>query len=183
MRILLSALSIICSLLLIVAGITGLFVPQEVFATLVIYLPFILIISGLISLFAYFSGGSGFGLNVWGGSYVLMDGLLNILFAVVFLAMGLEFTSAFIVYYVAFMCMFRGVLSFAWAFDMRKIGAGYWVWVLLFAIANIALAIIFVIYPQFAGITLGVVISLIILFYGILWLVAWFAFHRIASKF
>ncbi|MWV62482.1 hypothetical protein DCO58_03995 [Helicobacter saguini] len=178
MRILLSALSIICSLLLIVAGVTGLFVPQEVFATLVVYLPFILILSGLISLFTYFGVA-----NVWGGSYVLLDGLTNILFAIVFLAMGVEFTSSFIVYFVAFMCMFRGVLCIAWSLDMRKIGAGFWIWVLLFGIINAAIAVVFVIYPQVGDITIGVLISLIILFFGISWLVSWFAFHKIASKF
>lgn len=177
MRFLLNALSVICSLLLIISGITGLFVPQDVFASLVIYLPFILIASGIISIVYYF-----YVQDVPGSSYVLLDGLTNILFAVIFIMMGPEFTGKIILYFVAFMCMFRGVMCIAWSFDFKRLGAGFWVWILLFGIVNAAIAVIFVVYPKVGGIAIGVLISLTILFFGIVWLAAWAAFHKIASK-
>lgn len=179
MRILLNILSVICSLLLIVAGVTGLFVPSDVFMTLATFLPYILLISGITSIVFYFSISSDYA----GSSYILFDGLINLLFSVIFFVMGVEFSGQFIVLYVAFMCMFRGVMCIALAFDFRRLGSGFWIWNLLFGIANAVVAVLFVVYPQVGGITIGVLFSLTMLFFGLAWLIAWIGITRVISRF
>lgn len=170
-----SILWLIFSIIMLVGGFVGCFIPLEVFASFVIFLPFVLIISGLCGIFYYFSVKEFSGAN-----FILLDAILNLLFALIFLASGVEFTSLSVVMIVAFMALFKGILGLFYTFKFKRSGFSEWSWMLVVSILNIFVAVIFILYPQIGGITIGFMISFLVFFFA---LVNIFAFISIKKFF
>lgn len=175
MEIFASILWIIFSFLMIVSGILGLFTPFEVLLSFSFFLPIALIIGGVSGIFYYFSNKE----YPW-ASLLLMDAIFNLLFAVIFIAGGVEFTSEVVIYFVAFMVLFRGVLGCSYAFTLHRERVQHWIWMLLLSIVNIIISALFIIYPTLAGLTIGIMISLLVLLFGLVCLISWFSFRRLA---
>lgn len=168
-----SALWLIFSVILLVAGLLGCFIPLEVFASFIIFLPYLLLISGICGVFYYLSIR-----QISGASFVLFDALLNLLFAIIFIASGVAFTSLTVVAFVAFMCMFKGILGLSYMFELKKAGFGEWAFVLVVSLLNIFVSVIFIIYPQIGGITIGFMISFLVFFFALINLLAFFGIKK-----
>ncbi len=172
-----SALWLIFSVILLVTGLLGCFIPLEVFASFVIFLPFLLLISGICGLFYYLSIR-----QIAGANFILFDAILNLLFALIFIASGIEFTSEVVVFYVAFMCMFKGILGLSYMFELKKAGFGEWAFVLVVSLLNIIISVIFIIYPQIGGITIGFMISFLVFFFALINLLAFFGIKKFLTQ-
>lgn len=177
MKVLASIGWVIFSVLLIVAGVSGCVMPESMFESLVMVLPFLLIFGGVFNIvyYIYFK-------EFEGSSMFLLDGIFNLLFAILFLCSGVDFTGAFVVYFVAFLCMFRGGLGISYVFWLKKAGFGSWIWVLVFAILNIILAVLFIIYPEIGGLTIGFVLGFLVLSFGILNLLSWWGVKKLLGN-
>lgn len=177
MKVLASIGWVIFSLLLIVAGVSGCVMPQSMFESLVVALPFLLIFGGIFTIVYYISFR-----EFEGSSVFLLDGIFNLLFAFLFLYSGAGFTALSVVYFAAFLCMFRGVLGISYVFWFKKAGFGSWLWVLVFAILNIILAVIFIIYPDVGGLTIGFMLGFLVLSFGILNLLSWWGVKKLLGN-
>lgn len=176
MKTLASVLWVIFSIVLIASALIGLFTPLEVFASFIFFLPFILIVGGVSNLAYYLSYR-----DFEGSSLLLMDGILNFIFAFVFIASGVEFTSLATIYFFAFMTAFKGILGISYALELKKGGFSGWGLSLVWAILTLVVAAIFIAVPTIGGITLGVMISLLVLFFGLVSLFAFFGIKRVLS--
>lgn len=174
MRIFGSVIWILFSAFIIVGGVVGCFTPLETLASFAILLPILLLIGGISECVYYFRIK-----NFNGSRILLLDGILSLLFAIIFFVSGVEFTSITLVYFVAFIVMFRGILALSYAFDMRTAQISSWGWILLFGILNILISMIFVIFPQIGGITIGIMISVLIILFGIALLLGWWSVLKI----
>ncbi|WP_455939926.1 HdeD family acid-resistance protein [Helicobacter fennelliae] len=171
-----SILWVLFSVMTIVAGVIGCFTPMETFLSFVFLLPVFLIVGGISNVIYYFNIKS-----ISGANFVLLDGLLSIVFALVFIFGGLEFTSLTFVYFVAFMTLFKGILGIGYAFEVKKIGLD-WVWILILGILNIIIALLFIANPKIAGLTIGVLIALFVLFFGLASLFGWWGSKKFFSQ-
>ncbi len=167
MKVVGSIIWVLFSIAILVGGVMGLFVPLDVFASLVFLLPIFLIAGGIGSLVA------AFGMQKNGASFILADGLLSIIFGIIFIIGGLETTSLVVIYYIGFMVIFKGILGLGCAFEFKRLNLN-WIFVLVFSLLNIIIAFVFIIYPRIGGITIGVIVSLLILFFGLASFVGWF---------
>lgn len=176
MKILGSIVWIVFSVLMIVGGIIGLVTPLETFASLIFLLPIFLFVGGIGSVLHYINvrhtGGAGF---------ILADGLMSIAFAIIFYMSPMGFTSMFVVTFVAFMTMFKGILGLGYAFELKKLGVS-WVLALIVSILNVIIAVVFIVFPIIGGITMGVMIALLVLFFGLASLALWFSNKEILKN-
>lgn len=186
MRVFGSIIWVLFSCIMIVGGIAGCFTPLETLASVAFLLPIFLIVSGVVDLVYYFrikkASKELFADSVTshgGAQVLLLDGIFNLIFAVIFIAVGIEFTSLTIVFLVAFVAMFRGILALIYAFDIRKVGIKSWWWILILGIVNIAVSMIFVIFPQVGGITIGIMISVLIALFGVASLLGFWGVSRL----
>ncbi|KGI56795.1 DUF308 domain-containing protein [Campylobacter sp. MIT 97-5078] len=173
MQIFMSICWIIFSSIITLVGFAGLFMPLGVFASFVVFLPFLLILSGISKLFYYLSFKDFSGAN-----FILFDALMSFLFAIIFIGLGLELTSITIVMIVAFMSMFRGILSLSYVFELKKRGLG-WLGLLVLALLNIIISLIFIIHPNIGGITIGFMIALMIFSFGLASLFGYFGVKKL----
>ena len=165
-----SIIWVLFSVMIIVGGVVGCFTPLEVVASLAFLLPIFLCVGGVADILYYFRVR-----EFAGARALLFSGIFNLLLAIIFFSMGVESTSATIVYFVAFLAMFRGMLAFVSAFDLRQLHTGaFWV-VLLLGVLNIAVAMIFIAFPAIGGITIGIMVSLFIVLFGIASLLGWWS--------
>ncbi|TQR32447.1 hypothetical protein DMB92_04945 [Campylobacter sp. MIT 99-7217] len=171
-----SVLWIIFSVLLIVTALIGLFTPFEVFVSFVFFLPFLLIAGGISNIAYYFSFKE---LN--GANLLLMDGILNLIFAFIFIALGIDFASLVTIYVFAFMVAFKGILGISYALELKKTGISSWIYSFIWAILSILIAIIFIAMPSLAGITIGIMISLLVFFFALASLLTFFGVKKVFS--
>lgn len=154
------------SVVMIASGVFGCLMPLETFVGFAVLLPIFLLIGGLSNVIYYF-----YAREARGAEFILVDGLLNLLFAWIFFWKGIDFTSLAIVAFVAFMILFKGILGIGYAFKFKKLGFG-WGMTFFIALLNILIAVIFIANPAVGGVTIGFMIALMVLFFGIisLWL-------------
>ena len=154
------------SAVMIASGVFGCLMPLETFVGFAVLLPIFLLIGGLSNVIYYF-----YAREARGAEFILVDGLLNLLFAWIFFWSGIDFTSLAIVAFVAFMILFKGILGIGYAFKLKKLGFG-WGITFFIALLNILIAVIFIANPAVGGVTIGFMIALMVLFFGIisLWL-------------
>ncbi|OCR09647.1 HdeD family acid-resistance protein [Helicobacter pullorum] len=154
------------SVVMIASGVFGCLMPLETFMGFAVLLPMFLLIGGLSNVIYYF-----YAREARGAEFILVDGLLNLLFAWIFFWNGIDFTSLAIVAFVAFMILFKGILGIGYAFKLKKLGFG-WGMTFFIALLNILIAVIFIANPAVGGVTIGFMIALMVLFFGIisLWL-------------
>ena len=169
MKLILSFVCLAFAVLLIISGIVGLFVPQDVFMGFVFYFPIIIAFSGLISLVYYFML-----LKSYNSTLLLFDSILNLLLALLLVYAGAEFTANFIIYFISFVCAFRAVVCFFLSVKTKSLELKIWLWLLLLGLLNALVAVLFIVFPVAAGITLGVMISLLVIALGLVWLIAYF---------
>lgn len=170
MQVIGSIIWVLFSVVIIIGGVVGCFTPLEVVASLAFLLPIFLCVGGVADILYYFRVK-----EFAGAKALLFSGIFNLLLAIIFFSMGVESTSATIVYFVAFLAMFRGVLAFVYAFDIKQLHTGaFWV-VLLLGVLNIAVSMIFITFPAIGGITIGIMISLFIVLFGIASLLGWWS--------
>lgn len=123
MKTLSSILWLIFSVLTIVVGALGLLIPLEVFASLVVFLPFLLLFGAIVNVAYYFSFKDK---DPDGVRLLIIDAILSFLFAIIFFAIGVDITSLTLIAFVAFMSMFKGILALAMRLNLkRKSKAGY----------------------------------------------------------
>ena len=154
------------SVVMIASGVFGCLMPLETFVGFAVLLPIFLLIGGLSNVIYYF-----YAREARGAEFILVDGLLTLLFAWIFFWYGIDFTSLAIVAFVAFMILFKGILGIGYAFKLKKLGFG-WGMTFFIALLNILIAVIFIANPAVGGVTIGFMIVLMVLFFGIisLWL-------------
>ena len=154
------------SVVMIASGVFGCLMPLETFVGFAVLLPMFLLIGGLSNVIYYF-----YAREARGAEFILVDGLLNLLFAWIFFWNGIDFSSLAIVSFVALMILFKGLLGIGYAFKLNKLGFG-WVLTFFIALLNILIAVIFIANPAVGGVTIGFMIALMVLFFGIisLWL-------------
>ena len=178
MKTLSSILWLIFSLLTIVVGIGGLLIPLEVFASLIVFLPWLLLFGAIVNVIYYFDlkkKGAG-SMNL-----LLIDALLRFLFALIFFASGIAFTSLTVVAFIAFMAMFKGILGISYAFELKKQGLN-WIWVLISSILSIIISVFFIIFPQIGGFTIGFMFAFMVLWFGMVSLFSWFEFRKLDNN-
>ncbi|EES89412.1 HdeD family acid-resistance protein [Helicobacter canadensis] len=156
------AVWLLFSVVMIVSGVFGCFMPLETFMGLAVLLPVFLLVGGLSNVIYYF-----YARRVSGAEFILIDGLLNLLFAWIFFYNGIDFTSQVIVIFVAFMILFKGILGIGYALKLKKLGLE-WLIVFIFAFLNIIVAMIFIVNPTIGSVTIGFMIALMVLFFGII---------------
>lgn len=163
---------LIFSLFMVVVGFAGCLTPLQVFMSFIIFLPFLLILGAVVGFWYYLQIKEFEGAN-----FILLDSLVNVLFAVIFLVGGVEFTSLSVVMIVAFMSMFKGILGFMYMCELKKRAEKYF-WLGVFSLLNIIIALVFITYPSIGGLTIGFMISLLVLFFGLANALAWFGFKK-----
>lgn len=166
---------LIFSLLTIAMGIGGLFIPLELFASLIILLPWLLLCGALSNVIYYFYLKDK---NVGDMNILLIDALLSVLFAIIFFVSGIFVTGYTVIMFIAFMAMFKGIIGLYYMFKYKKQGAD-WVWLLISSILSIIIAIIFILFPGVGGLTTGFMIAFMVLWFGIISLLAWFGIKKI----
>lgn len=169
MKILSNIVWIAFALLMIITGILGLLNPVGVFASLVLFLPWFLLVGAVANVIYYFV------LHKKEGKYtnmLLIDALLSVLFAVIFFMQGILLTSISVVFFAAFMAMFKGILGFCYALELKQ-SKQSWALVCISSILSIILAVIFVVYPEIGGLSIGFILAFMMLMFGITSLCVW----------
>lgn len=177
MQILSSILWVVFSCVVIIGGVAGMLAPLAVVDSLALLLPIFLCVGGVVDI-AYYWRVRAF----QGAQILLLDGIFSLLFALIFFSMERESTALTIIYFVAFLAMFRGILAFVYAFDIKSFHAGAFWLMLLLGVLNVAISMLFIIFPQLGGITIGVVVSLFVMLFGIASLLGWWSVRKFFTR-
>lgn len=177
MQTLSSILWVVFSCVVIIGGAAGIIAPLEVVDSLAFLLPIFLCVGGIVDIVYYWR------VRAFSGAQILLlDGIFSLLFAVIFFSMERESTALTIIYFVAFLAMFRGILAFVYAFDIRAFHTGAFWLMLLLGLLNIAISLLFIIFPQLGGITIGVIVSLFVMLFGVASLLGWWSVRKFFSN-
>ncbi|PAF42228.1 DUF308 domain-containing protein [Helicobacter sp. 11S03491-1] len=168
MKSFLSVIWFLFGLIMLICGIVSIFTPIETFFTLMLIIPIVLIIGGIVGILHYLNIK-----NIINAQWLLADSLLSLLFGILFIWGGIGFASIIMIYFVAFLAIFKGILGMISSFDLRKSGFGQWLWLFIISIINIIIGIIFSIHPNVASATIGVLAGIYFVFFGIISLFAW----------
>ncbi|MCK5134920.1 MAG: DUF308 domain-containing protein [Bacteroidales bacterium] len=136
-------------ILLIVLGIWMLTMPRESFETLSLIIGLIVSITGVLETilaFYYRKVHKEWGWNISGG-------ILDIIIGV-FLIVNPNIIMVLITLFISFWLILGGILVTRKAIDLRKQGRKNWIWILLFGILILLLAVVLIWHPQIVGITM-----------------------------
>ncbi|PAF49845.1 hypothetical protein BKH41_00655 [Helicobacter sp. 12S02232-10] len=172
----LSVIWFLFGLAILACGIISVFTPTETFLALMVLIPIILIASGIVGIFYYFRIRE-FSSSQW----VLGDGLLSLFFGLIFTFGGVEFTSITMIYFVAFLAIFKGILGISSSFVLKKSGFSQWFWLFIVSTINIFIGIIFAINPSIASVTIGILAGIYFIFFGLISLMGWWGLKKFKS--
>ncbi|PAF48472.1 hypothetical protein BKH46_00740 [Helicobacter sp. 12S02634-8] len=153
---------------MLVCGVVSMVTPMETFFALMVLIPMILIAGGIVGLFYYY--GMQKSIN---SQWILGDSLLSLLFGLIFALGGIDFTSVVMVYFVAFLAIFKGIIGVISSFELKKLGFSQWLWLCVIAALNIFIGAIFIIKPSIASIAIGVLAGIYFVFFGLITLMGW----------
>lgn len=165
-------LSFVMGIVLIVAGLYGIFNPLQSITALTMILGIAMLISGIGSVLTYLGSRRMDGTTGW----VLVEGLFTTVLAIIILANPLTGALALSVFFGMWLLM-SGILRIVGSIELKRIGAP---WVLLFLLGLITslLGIYGFINPVFAGLALSLMISLFFLMQGVNALALGFAISK-----
>lgn len=176
-RFLLTALWVIASLILIVAGAICLFNPALTLSSLALFFGIVMLINGIFDIVAYvklhkFKLDSG---------WVLAEGILTILLAILLL-FNREVTALTIPIIFTIWIIISGVSRIINSFDLKKYGFGNWWLSLVVGILMIILGCASVFDPILAAIAVSTMVGILFIAEGISSLVKGYYVNRVIKN-
>ena len=148
--------------LFIIAGIMCLSSAGATLLSLAWLLGFFTLISGILSLYFYFSVFS----NVQGSGYVLMTSIADIVIGIIFLA-NQVFVAAAIPFIFAALILVAGIQAIIHAFDFKRAGFMGWHMLLVFGILTVLFAIYSFMDPALSAFTITFMVGFALITRGV----------------
>lgn len=167
------ALWLIFGILLIISGIITMFNPLETVLVLAYAIGFLMIFSGISSIF-YFAGL----IQLPGSSIILLDGIVSTICGIIIIS-NLSISAVTIPYFVAIFTIVRGCVSIASSIDLKKHGYDKWGLTLFSGILTVIAGIILTFNPLLSAVYLSVVLGCGLVLYGIVTIQLWFGFGKL----
>ena len=164
--------------LLIAAGIWCLCTPGQVIADIAYILGVFTLISGLLSVAAYFLAGAG----TLGGGWMFADGLITVLLGGLLLA-NQWLVSSLLPYVFSMWIMVSGITRLILGADLRKVGSRRWWVVLTEGIICLVLGLLSLFTPVTSAVAIGILAGIFLILSGLSIINDFILIHRIRNYF
>ncbi len=164
---------LIFGIALIISGIIAIFNPLETVVMLAYIIGFLMIFSGISSIFYFVSLR-----HLIGSGIILLDGIVSTICGIIIIS-NLLISAATIPYFVAIFTIVRGAVSIASSIDLKKQGYDKWGWALFSGILTIIAGIILTFNPLLGTLYLSIVLGSGLILYGIVTIQLWFGYKRL----
>ena len=164
---------LIFGIALIISGIIAIFNPLETVVMLAYIIGFLMIFSGISSIFYFVSLR-----HLIGSGIILLDGIVSTICGIIIIS-NLLISAATIPYFVAIFTIVRGAVSIASSIDLKKQGYDKWGWTLFSGILTIIAGIILTFNPLLGTLYLSIVLGSGLILYGIVTIQLWFGYKRL----
>ena len=159
---------LVCGIILVFAGIVALFNPSGAISAIAYVLALALLLSGIAQIIVFATTHD----TVFGNIWVLLEGLLNILIAVLLLC-NRFLAEAAIPAIFGMWLMVSGITRTIFSIDLRKLDMSGWGWMLLVGILCILVGFFSFFHPFVAGMALGILVGILFILQGILSILVW----------
>ena len=164
--------------LLIAAGVWCLCTHGQVIADIAYILGVFTLISGLLSVAAYFLAGAG----TFGGGWMFADGLITILLGGLLLA-NQWLVSSLLPYVFSMWIMVSGITRLILGADLRKVGSRRWWVVLTEGIICLVLGLLSLFTPVTSAVAIGILAGIFLILSGLSIINDFILIHRIRNYF
>lgn len=164
--------------LLIAAGLWCLCTPGQVIADIAYILGVFTLISGLLSVVAYFLAGAG----TFGGGWMFADGLITILLGGLLLA-NQWLVASLLPYVFSMWIMVSGITRLILGADLRKVGSRRWWVVLTEGIICLVLGLLSLFTPVTSAVAIGILAGIFLILSGLSIINDFILIHRIRNYF
>jgi len=152
----------VVGVLFIIVGIIMLAAPGATMATFAILFPVSFFVWGIFEIcFAF----ANIKYRNWG--WYLVNGILDVLIGILLINSSVLAEIQMIAFFMGFWLMFRGVMAMGHAFDLKRLGAKNWGWLLATAILSIVLSFVVLMLPLAAVETLLIWVSVTLICVGV----------------
>lgn len=155
--------SLLLGILAIILGIWAVATPDVTLVTLSYLFVWAFFIGGILEI--VFAVSNKNMLSGWG--WTLSSGIIDILFAILLMAMPLPVITTIFIYVIGFWIMFRSIWTIGESVELQKLGVPGWGWMLALGILSVLFSILFIMSPIFSGAFIVVLVSIALIIYGI----------------
>ncbi len=155
--------SLLVGLLAVILGVWCLATPDTTLIALTYVFVFAFFITGIIEISFAVANKNIF--PDWG--WRLAVGIIDILFAILLLALPLPIITVGLLYFVGFWILFRSIWAIAESYQLQRWGIKDWGWMLAFGILCVVFAFLFLFSPVFfKGVFVIAIVSVALILYG-----------------
>jgi uncharacterized membrane protein HdeD (DUF308 family) len=157
-------ISLLIGLLTVILGIWSLTTPDTTLVALTYIFISVFLITGIIDIFFAVSNKNT--LSDW--QWRLAIGTMDILFAILLIALPTPIVTVGLIYFVGFWILFRSIWTVVESYDLQKKGVQGWNWLLVLGILSILFSFFFLFSPViFQGAFIVALVGAALIVYGI----------------
>lgn len=165
---------LIAGILLIFVGIVTIFNPSGTVGTIAFVLGFALLLTGIFDFIVFLIARD----TVFGQKWVLKDGILNLILAVLLLCNHLLVKDG-ITYLFAMWIIVTGLSRFMTAFELKKASVSGWVWLSIMGFAGILLGFLSFFEPVVSMFAISLLIGVSLILYGATLVILWWYMQQL----
>lgn len=169
-------LLLISGILVVILGITMLFMPLENLVTLVIFVGISMLISGISEIVSFCGEEKGHR-----SGWMLASGILSVLFGIwTIFGRGTEALAAFIPIIFAVWVLSSGIMRIVGSVSLKSEGFSLWGWLLAFGILGTVFGFLLLFSPILSGMIVSVSLALILISHGFNNIILFFRIKKIS---
>lgn len=158
---------VIAGLLMLLTGVYAICNPASTLLSLAWIIGFLMLAVGIIETLTYFAWS-----DMLGSGWMLFDGIVSILVALIFLNHGIIVAGA-LPYVFGMWILFSGIHKLIFSFDCKKLGLERWWGLTIFGVLCLAVGILTMLRPTVGMFAISVFIGVAFILYGVSLLYIW----------